>query len=146
MTPAATSKLLSRHSGSPTFDNSFNYRSVIGKLNYLEKASRPDISYAVHQCARFAADPKKEHGDTVRWIGRYLKGTKDQGVIMKPMPKRELAGDWHPKEAALDRDTDILWRVPSDMGITDANGDCALLYGKRIYRHQIPLRDAIPVM
>jgi Reverse transcriptase (RNA-dependent DNA polymerase) len=43
-TPAATSKLLCRHSDSPSFDNSFNYRSVIGKVNYLEKASRPDIS------------------------------------------------------------------------------------------------------
>ena len=26
----------------------FNYRSIIGKLNFLEKSSRPDIAYAVH--------------------------------------------------------------------------------------------------
>lgn len=34
-TPAASSKRLSRHLDAPTFDNSFNYRSIIGKLNYL---------------------------------------------------------------------------------------------------------------
>ena len=87
-TPAASSKVLTRHLQSPDFDGSFNYRSVIGKLNYLEKATRSDISFAVHQCARFVSEPKKEHGEAVRWLGRYLKGTKDKGTIMKPMSGR----------------------------------------------------------
>ena len=43
-TPAASSKLLSRHTKSVDFDGSFNYRSVIGKLNYLEKGSQSDIA------------------------------------------------------------------------------------------------------
>jgi hypothetical protein len=38
-TPASCSKLLSCHSDSAPFDNSFNYRSVIGKLNYLKTGS-----------------------------------------------------------------------------------------------------------
>jgi hypothetical protein len=50
------------------FDEHWAYRSVIGKLNFLEKSTRPDISYAVHQCARFASHPKKSHGDAVRNI------------------------------------------------------------------------------
>ena len=41
-TSAASSKLLTQHSKSPAFDKSFDYRSVIGKLNYLEKATRRD--------------------------------------------------------------------------------------------------------
>ena len=32
-------------------DQQFHYRSVIGKLNYLENITQPDIAYAVHQCA-----------------------------------------------------------------------------------------------
>ena len=64
-TPAASSKPLTRHSQSRNFDGSFTYQSVIGKLNYLEKATRSDISFAVHQCARFVSDPKKEHGEAV---------------------------------------------------------------------------------
>ena len=64
-TPAASSKLITRHSNSQNFDGSFDYRSLIGKLNYLEKAMRSDIAYAVHQCARFVSNPKREHGDAV---------------------------------------------------------------------------------
>ena len=101
-TPAASSKLLTRYRESEAFDGSFNYRSVIGKLNNLEKATRSDISYAVHQCARFVSDPKREHGDAVRWLGRYLKGTRKMGTIMKPVPDMDLevfvdasfCGDW----------------------------------------------------
>ena len=55
---ACSSKILKRHSDSEPFDNSFKYRSVIGKLNYLERGRRSDISYAVHQCARFCSDPR----------------------------------------------------------------------------------------
>jgi hypothetical protein len=69
-TPAASSKLLSRHSESKPFDNSFNDRSNIGKLKYLEKATRSDISYAIHQCAPFVSDPKVEHGEAADgWQG-----------------------------------------------------------------------------
>jgi hypothetical protein len=72
ITLATSSKLLSRHSDSEPFDNSFDYRSVIGKLNYLEKSSRSDIAYIIHQLARFSSDPKKEHGQALRWLGHYL--------------------------------------------------------------------------
>ena len=83
-TPAASSRILSRGTKSAPFDQSFHYRSVIGMLNYLDAGSRSDIAYATHQCARFAADPKKEHGKAVRWIGWYLNGTKEQGMIFMP--------------------------------------------------------------
>ena len=58
-TPAPSSKILSRHPESDNFDNMFTYRSVIGKLKYLEKGSRSDIAYITHQCARSSVDPKK---------------------------------------------------------------------------------------
>jgi len=54
------------------------------KLLYLEKSTRPDISCAVHQCARHCANPKIQHIAAVKRIGRYLLGTKDKGLIMKP--------------------------------------------------------------
>ena len=161
-TPAASSKLLTRHSKSKSFDNSFNYRSVIGKLNYLEKATRSDISYAVHQCARFVSDPKVEHGEAVRWLGRYLKGTKEKGTIMKPMPDRELevyvdasfCGDWDPIEAAQDRDT-----ARSRHGYIIKYAGCPLLWKSQLQTEvalssteseytglSYALRDAIPIM
>ena len=69
-TPAAPLKVLTQHTGSPEFDGSFNYRTLFGKLNYLEKAIRSDISFAVNQCARFVSGSKKEHGEAVRWLVR----------------------------------------------------------------------------
>jgi hypothetical protein len=57
----------------------FDYRHVIGKLLYLEKSTRPDISCAAHQCARHCANPKIQHTTAVKRLGRYLLGTKDKG-------------------------------------------------------------------
>jgi hypothetical protein len=61
----------------------FEYRHVIGKLLYLEKSTRPDISCAVHQCARHPTNPKIQHTAAVKRIGRYLFGKKNKGLIMK---------------------------------------------------------------
>jgi Reverse transcriptase (RNA-dependent DNA polymerase) len=41
--PSITTKVLHKHEDSPPHDESFHYRSVIGKLNYLEKSTRPDV-------------------------------------------------------------------------------------------------------
>ena len=65
-TPAALSRTLSIHSESERFDASFHYRSRIGKLNFLEKSTRPNIAFITHQCARYTWDPRKEHGSAIR--------------------------------------------------------------------------------
>ena len=64
-TPTASSWILTRNDSGTDHDKSFHYCSVIGKLNYLEKATTPDISFATHQCARYVADPKKSHAQAV---------------------------------------------------------------------------------
>jgi Reverse transcriptase (RNA-dependent DNA polymerase) len=83
-TPSVTNQVLHAHKDSEEHTEQWHYRSVIGKLNYLEKSSRPDISYAVHQCARFCEHPKVEHTIAVKRIGRYLLGTKDKGIMYTP--------------------------------------------------------------
>jgi len=112
-TPMASSHILRRHSDSEPFDNNFHMRSVIGMLNYLEKGSRSDIAYATHQCARFVDNPKVEHGKAVRWLVKYLLGTRDKGMIFTPdlakglevFVDADFAGNWDKDEAAFDRDT-----------------------------------------
>ena len=110
--PAQPTKLLQKFEGSENHDNSFHYRSVIGKLNYLEKSTRPDIAYAVHQCARFSSEPKIEHTQAVKLIGRYLKHTRDKGIICTPKEESlecyadaGFAGDWDPEIAEHDNST-----------------------------------------
>ena len=49
-TPAVTS-LLHRDSDGEDRHTSWNFRSVIGLMNYLQQSTRSDISFAVHQCA-----------------------------------------------------------------------------------------------
>jgi hypothetical protein len=62
----------------------FHYRSVVGKLNFLEKGTHPDIAYATHQCARFSEDTRASHEDAVMWLCKYLLATKDDGIIYDP--------------------------------------------------------------
>ena len=88
-TPAAN-HILNRFEHEEPFDERFHYRSMIGKLNFLEKGTRPDISYATHQCARFSIDSKKSHGDAVDYLCKYLLGTKDQEIIPDPDPRHSL--------------------------------------------------------
>ena len=83
----------------------FNYHSVIGKLNFLEKSTCPDIAYTVHQCACFLADPRQSHADAVKHIGRYLKGTPHKGLTLHPDTQQsfqcwvdaDFTGNWKPE-------------------------------------------------
>ena len=159
--PAACSKLLSRHTNSKDFDGAFNYRSIIGKLNYLEKATRPDIAYITHQCARFSTCPKEEHAQAIRWVARYLKGTRDKGVILRPDKERGLevfvdadfAGNWDPSEHE-DPDT-----ARSRHGYFITFAGCPLVWKSQLQTEialssteseytglSYALRDAIPIM
>ena len=57
-TPCLSTVLLHKDPKGQPMTNEFNYCSVIGKLNFLEKSTRPDIAYAVHQSTRFSSDPR----------------------------------------------------------------------------------------
>ena len=57
------------------------YRSIIGALNHLANNTRPDIAVAVGICAQFSCNPGMQHWRSVLQIVRYLKDTKDMGVI-----------------------------------------------------------------
>ena len=83
-TLALSSVLLQKDTQDKPFNNDFHYQRVIGKLNFLEKSTRPDISYAVHQGARFCEHPKQSHGKAVRRLCRHLKATRDKGIICNP--------------------------------------------------------------
>ena len=65
-TPAVTSTLLHKDTNGQDMQPEFHYHSLIGKLNFLEKSTRPDISVRVHQCARFSEAPRKRHAEAVK--------------------------------------------------------------------------------
>ena len=80
-TPALKTPLGKDKDGEPMQD-SFNYRSIVGMMLYLSGNTRPDITYAVSQVARFTHDPKKTHATALKMIVRYLSGTIDKGIIV----------------------------------------------------------------
>jgi hypothetical protein len=60
-------------------EHSWNYRSLLGMLNYLASSTRLDIAFAVHQCARFTTAPRQIHELAIRHIVRCLKATSSKG-------------------------------------------------------------------
>jgi hypothetical protein len=57
---------------------------VIGKLKFLEKSTRPEIAYVVHQCAWFSANSRQSHANAIKYLCRCLMASKDKGVILCP--------------------------------------------------------------
>ena len=100
-TPAST--ILQRDENGPARLQTWNYQSAIGCLSYLQAMIRPDITYAVQQCARFGNNPCKCHEEAVKRLCRYLHSTKDRGLTFKPDKSKGIecfvdadwAGSWH---------------------------------------------------
>jgi hypothetical protein len=82
-TPALQACLGIDPDGEP-MDEFWNYRSIVGMLLYLSTNTRPDITFAVSQVARFNHSPKKSHASAIKTIVRYLHRTADKGTIVTP--------------------------------------------------------------
>ena len=61
----------------------WSYPSIVGMLLYLSTNTRPDISFAVSQVARFNHNPKRSHASAIKTIVRYLHRTHDKGMIVR---------------------------------------------------------------
>ena len=134
--PAHSSRILLRRPEEKPFDhNKFHYRSVIGKLNYLEKNTRPDIAYAVHQLARFSSEPKTSHGEAAVHLVKYLHGTRSQGLHFKPNSNKSLtvyvdadfSGNWDRLTAKNDEST-----AKSRSGFIVLFANCPLLWSSKL--------------
>ena len=68
------------------------YANAVGCLMYLMVCTRPDISHAVSVVSRYMADPGKEHWNAVKWIFRYLTGTRDFGILFDQRASTEAVG------------------------------------------------------
>lgn len=112
----------------------WHYRSVIGKLNFIEKSTRPDIAYAFHQCARFSNDPKASHATAVKHIVKYLMTTKDQGIYLRPNDHSfdcwvdtDFVGNWNKVNADVDPST-----AKSRTGFIINYGGCPITWASKL--------------
>ena len=57
------------------------YLDAVGTLLYLATFTRPDISFAVNTLARHSQKPTTTHLAGIKHLLRYLRGTKDLGLL-----------------------------------------------------------------
>ena len=89
LTPVGKPLLHKDIEGKPRKYN-WNFRTAVGMIGYLQQSTRPEISMASHQCARFVNQPMRSHKRAIIRIICYLKNTKDKGIIFEPDPKLGL--------------------------------------------------------
>ncbi len=146
----------------PTFDLDFNYRSVVGKLNYLAQTTCPDIMYAIHQITKCLSDPHQSHGEAILYLVCYLKKTRELGISFKPDPKKgfkcycdaDFSGLWNKTFAPVDPSTSksrsgwiifyarcpVSWasKLQSQVALSSTEAKCIAMSQS--------LRDVIPIM
>ncbi len=118
----------------PRCQESWDYASVVGMLMYLCSNSRPDIQFAVHQCARFTHNPRRSHEQAILRICRYLRGTSDKGLMFKPTSDMKL-------DCYVDADFAGLWNVEHEQdpvcvksrtGYCLTLGNCPLIWVSKL--------------
>jgi hypothetical protein len=79
---------LSEDDGPPVADATF-YRSLTNALQYLT-FSRSDIAYDVQQVCLHMHTLREPHLTALKRILRYLRGSLDCGLVLRPSPMSEL--------------------------------------------------------
>ena len=64
-------------------NRSNSFARLLGELQYVANATRPDISYAVNRLASYTANPSLQHTTTIKRVLRYLSGTRNLSIIYK---------------------------------------------------------------
>ncbi|KAH7538135.1 hypothetical protein FEM48_Zijuj03G0166900 [Ziziphus jujuba var. spinosa] len=77
--------------------NPESYRRLVGRLIYLA-VTHPDLAYSVHILSQFMQEPRIEHWEAALRVVRYLKGTLNQGILLRADSDLSLHGwcdsDW----------------------------------------------------
>jgi len=56
------------------------YQSIVGALNWIALATRPDICFATNMLAQAQASPTQNHLNAAKHVLRYLKDTASLGI------------------------------------------------------------------
>ncbi|KAL7475579.1 hypothetical protein ACHAW6_001489 [Cyclotella cf. meneghiniana] len=133
--PPKVSLQLHAFCDSPKFEGNFNYCSAVGKLNYLGQTTRPNILYAVHQVAKYSANPRFENKEAIVYIVKYLKATHHIRLCFKPDISKgfqcycdaNFAGNWNKEFAATDSTTTI-----SRSGLIVFYTSCLIIWASKL--------------
>ena len=62
------------------------YCAIVGKCMYLSNCTRPDISFAVRELAKFMSNYGHKHFEAAKHLLRYLQGTRGRGITYGNSP------------------------------------------------------------
>lgn len=164
-TPANVGALATDPNGEPIKEK-WNYRSIIGMLIYLSTNTRPDITFAVSQVARYGNNPKQSHARAVKKILRYLRGTSNFGIRFKPKDKSSLLLDLyvdadfagrHHADDQSDRNSarsrtgfiislngcPVIWRSALQTSLSQSTGQAEYCALSESLRQAIPIRNML---
>ncbi len=118
--------------------------------------------YAVHQIAKYSADPKDPHGEAILYLIRYFKKTRDLGIKFKPNAEKgfecycdaDFSGNWNKSFAEVDPNT-----AKSRSGWIVFYAGCPIIWASKLQSQvalstteaeyiamSMALRDVIPIM
>jgi hypothetical protein len=116
------------------FNENWECRRVIGKMNFQEKSARLHTGYSTHHCARFSIDPKESHAKAVKRVNQHLKGTRDEGLMLDPkecsfevFADADHSGNWKFNESANDEAT-----AKSRTGYVITHAGCPVVWHSKL--------------
>ena len=59
------------------------YQALTGSLTYAAMLTQPDIGYVTQYLSQANKNPTQCDWNAVKWVLRYLKGTKDMGIMFR---------------------------------------------------------------
>jgi len=68
------------------------YYSLVGAILWLSNMTRPDVTFAISQLARFVHNPAIEHFNALVRVLIYLVATADRVLLMSPTAAKPLLG------------------------------------------------------
>ena len=60
------------------------FQTMLGSASYCKEMSRPDVVSAVHQLAKVAHRPGREHVDGMRHLFKYFNGARSRRLRYRP--------------------------------------------------------------
>jgi Reverse transcriptase (RNA-dependent DNA polymerase) len=137
-TPVFSTTVLKDGMGKAKHNADWSYCRITGKLNFIAASCRPELSCAVHQCARFSHDPRVNHTKAVKRIARYLVDSTHQGIKFKPTEHSfrvwadEDYGGLYDRETAADSPVTAK-SLPYYVGVAASDRDSVIYHGGGIY-------------
>jgi hypothetical protein len=104
----------------------YDYRGLIGSLQYLVRGTRPDIANVVRELSKFLSCYNKSHWMAALRVLKYLKGTSNFGLLMDGS-KRQITFEVYTDASFANRPKDR----KSVSGYTIQMADCSVSWSSR---------------